>query len=67
MRGRLAFDVETEERDLQSHIQLSTFTKNLWRDHVLGLSIKNIKALAMFILLCQVGTILQKKTLETGF
>ena len=51
MRGRLAFDLETEERDLQSHIQLSTFTKNLWRDHVLGLSNINMKALEMCSLL----------------
>ena len=36
IRGHLEWGMEIEERDLQTHVHLTSYTKNLWRDHVLG-------------------------------
>ena len=35
-RGTLTASQEEEDRDISSHTMLSTYTKNLFRDHVLG-------------------------------
>lgn len=35
-RGPINYSQEEEDRDISSHTMLATYTKNLYRDHVLG-------------------------------
>ena len=44
VRGSINYSPEEEDRDISSHTMLSTYTKNLYRDHVLGERDENCSA-----------------------